>query len=121
MIIVLRQACFSNPNNTFLGKKITFEGGAKKPGFDISKFKHGIDDFYEAILDYDKGDTTSFRLTKQNIRSRVKVDEVLWGADWDYPGKVFLGVYLVDSRTSLTYSFKFRSPSDPVKVEYCYD
>lgn len=117
---ILRQLCFSN-TSTFLGKRITFEGGATKPGFDISKLKVTINDFYKDILDYNKHDNSPYKLTPQNIKSRVKVDEVLWGADWDNTGKVFLGVYLVDSKTGLTYSFKFRSPSDPVKVEYCYD
>lgn len=43
-MIIKRQTCFSN-TNTFLGKRITFEGGVTKPGFDISKLKVTINDF----------------------------------------------------------------------------
>lgn len=117
---ILRQSCFSN-TNTFLGRKIIFEGGVTKPGFDISKLKATMDDFYEAILEYDKNDKTPYRLTSQNIKSRIKVDEVLWNTDYFKPGKIFLEIYFVDSKTGLTYSFRFDSPSDPVEVEYCYD
>lgn len=119
-MIIKRQLCFSN-TNTFLGKRVTFEDGATKPGFDISKLKVTIDDFYKDILDYDKYDKSPYKLTPQNIKSRVKVDGVFWKTEWNNPGKVFLGVYLEDSKTGLTYSFKFKSPLDPVEVEYCFD
>lgn len=119
-MIIKRQTCFSN-TNTFLGKRITFEGGVTKPGFDISKLKVTINDFYKDILDYDKHDNSPYKLTPQNIKSRVKVDEVLWKTEWNNPGKVFLDICFVDSKTGLYYSFRFNSPSDPVEVEYCYD
>ena len=118
-MIIKRLALFYN-TNTFLGKKITFVD-TNKPGFDISKMKVTLDDFYKDILDWNKNDKTSYKLTPQNIKSRVKIDEVSWRPDFDDPEKISLGVYFIDSKTGLTYSFKFRSPSDPVEIEYCFD
>lgn len=111
--MIVKRKLFSLPNEKFLGKEIDFSDGYSHFNeFNFKKLKNRakLDDFYNAVLDYESNYSNYSPINKFNIKERLDVS-VEWN---DYGKKLY--VTLLDKKSDFFWAFAFKSPDDEIEV-----